>query len=84
MKCPKCGFNNKKESKICKKCGENLITEEPIWKPSLFWYIKVLIVIYVILIIIFFTLNHLLKPFMRTLPQDITPWLQKNEKSIKR
>ncbi len=82
MKCPNCGFENKQDVKICKKCGFSLIVE-PLWKPSLLWHIKVLVVIYLILTGVYFLLNHLLKPFMRQVPVEITPWLKKNE-NVKR
>ncbi len=76
MKCQNCGYINKSESKFCKKCGSQLIVE-PLWKPSLMWHIKILVIIYIILISLFFLLNYLLKPYMRQLPKEITPWLQK-------
>ncbi len=76
MKCQNCGFVNKPESKFCKKCGKPLVVE-PLWKPSLAWHLKVIAIIYICLILIFFLLNYLLKPFMRQLPPEITPWLQK-------
>ncbi len=79
MKCQNCGFVNKPEAKNCKKCGKPLIVE-PLWKPSFKWHLKVLAVIYVVLIVLFFLLNHLLKPYMRQLPAEITPWLHQNEK----
>ncbi len=76
MKCPYCNSENKPESKFCKKCGKSLIVR-PVWQPSWVWHLKVLTIIYVILILIFFLLNYLLKPFMRQVPKEITPWLQK-------
>ncbi len=76
MKCPNCNIENKPEAKFCKKCGQSLIIQ-PVWKPTWIWHIKVLLVIYVVLILLFFLLNNLLKPFMRELPKEITPWLQK-------
>ncbi len=79
MKCPKCNTENKPDAKVCKKCGNPLVVE-PLWKPSLVWHLKVLGIIYVCLIAIFFLLNWLLKPYMRKLPKEITPWLYKNEK----
>ncbi len=79
MKCQNCGFVNKPDAKICKKCSQPLIIE-PLWKPTLLWHLKVLGIIYVILMVVFFLLNHLLKPYMRQLPPEITPWLHQNEK----
>lgn len=78
MKCIHCGIMNKPEAKVCKKCGKPLIIE-PLWKPTLKWHLKVLAIIYVCLIIIFLLLNHMLKPFMRKLPAEITPWLQNEQ-----
>lgn len=77
-KCPHCGFVNKPDTKICKKCNKPLVIE-PLWKPDIKWYIKVLLIIYLFLIVLFLLLNHFLKPYMRKLPPEITPWLQKNE-----
>lgn len=75
MKCQYCGTENKQDAKICKKCGKPLVVV-PVWKPSLTWHLKVLGIIYVCLILLFFLLNYLLKPYMRKLPPEITPWLQ--------
>ncbi|OIO74606.1 MAG: hypothetical protein AUJ85_05220 [Elusimicrobia bacterium CG1_02_37_114] len=79
MKCPKCNAENKNDAKICKKCGTQIIVE-PLWKPSWKWHVKTLAIIYVFLIILFFLLNWLLKPYMRQLPKDVTPWLNKEVK----
>lgn len=76
MKCPNCDTENKPEAKVCKKCGQSLVIT-PVWKPSWFWHIKVLAIIYVVLIALFFLLNHILKPYMRELPKEIVPWIEK-------
>ncbi|MCX7957154.1 MAG: hypothetical protein N2643_04595 [Endomicrobia bacterium] len=78
IKCQYCGFVNKPETKICKKCNKPLVVE-PIWKPDIKWYLKVLGIIYLVLIGLFFLLNYLLKPYMRKIPPEITPWLQTDE-----
>lgn len=79
MKCPNCNTENKSEATTCKKCGQLLVVQ-PLWKPTWSWHLKVLTIIYVVLIGMFFLLNVLLKPYMRTLPKDITPWLVKADK----
>jgi len=83
MKCQKCGVENKPGAKFCKKCGSALIIT-PIWKPTWKWHLKTLIIIYVILIVVFFTLNFILKPYMRKLPSDITPWLNHQKTTEKK
>jgi len=81
MKCFKCGTENKDGAKVCKKCGSSLISQSiPVWQPTWKWHIKVLIIIYVSLIIVYFFLNWLLKPYMRKLPPEITPWLEQKKK----
>jgi antibiotic biosynthesis monooxygenase (ABM) superfamily enzyme len=75
MKCPKCQSENKDGVKTCKKCGTDL-SQPPLWKPTWQWHLRVLGVIYVVLIVVFFALNSLLKPYLRQIPKDITPWLK--------
>ena len=48
------------------------------WMPSLSWFCKTFIIIFSCLVIIFFTLNFLLKPYMRDIPMEVTPWLDKS------
>jgi len=55
--------------------AEKEIKENGPWMPSLKWMCKSFLVIMVCLIIIFFALNFLLKPYMREIPSEITPWL---------
>ena len=50
------------------------------WMPSLSWFFKTFIIIFSCLVIIFFTLNFLLKPYMRDIPMEITPWLDNYSK----
>lgn len=75
MKCPKCQSDNKEAAKSCRKCGEEFF-QVPLWRPSWRWHLITLSTVYTILIIIFFTLNHILKPYLRNIPKDITPWLK--------
>ncbi|OGS20877.1 MAG: hypothetical protein A2252_00580 [Elusimicrobia bacterium RIFOXYA2_FULL_39_19] len=75
MKCPKCNVENKEEAKVCKKCGTSLALK-PVWTPNWQWHAKTLGIIFGVLIILFFSLNALFKPYMRKLPKDITPWLK--------
>ncbi|MFA7073838.1 MAG: hypothetical protein WC234_01455 [Endomicrobiaceae bacterium] len=51
--------------------------KEHTWMPSLNWMGKMLIIIYVLIIIGFLSLNILLKPYMRNIPIELTPWLDK-------
>lgn len=83
MKCPKCHSENKEGSISCKKCGHDFSKSPNLWKPSWKWYIKTLGIIYAILIVVFFALNIILKPYMRQIPKDLTPWLKdtKNQKN---
>lgn len=80
MKCPKCNTENKDTAKFCKKCKfrfEEIQRTMQIWNPDWKWHLKTLGIIYVILIILYFSLNIILKPHMRKIPADVTPWLQK-------
>jgi len=79
MKCPKCQLDNKEGIKFCRKCGTDM-APTPLWKPSWKWHARTLVVIYVALIALFFTLNHVLKPYLRQIPKDITPWLKEMPK----
>jgi hypothetical protein len=45
------------------------------WAPTYKWFAKTAGIILAALIVIFFTLNIILKPYMRQLPPEITPWL---------
>ena len=51
------------------------LTGDNVWLPSLKWLIPVLIILYVVIIVIFFVTNYFLKPYMRDIPKEITPWL---------
>lgn len=52
--------------------------EEQTWMPSLKWLIKAFAIILVCIIIAFFVFNYLLKPYMRDIPMELTPWLDKS------
>jgi len=77
VKCPQCQADNKDQAKSCRKCGTNLQLP-PLWQPTWQWHIRTLGIIYVILIVLFFTMKSLLKPYVRHLPPDVTPWLHPN------
>jgi len=75
MKCSKCQIENKETAKACRKCGAELVLV-PLWRPTWKWHARTLVIIYGILLVAFFLLNHVLKPYMRQIPKDITPWLK--------
>lgn len=50
------------------------------WRPSYRWMGFAAGVILLFLIIVFFALNIILKPYMREIPASITPWLDKSKK----
>ena len=75
MKCPKCQYDNKEGSKECRKCGLEFVSDT-LWKPAWKWHLKTLAIIYSVLIVLFFVLNIVLKPYLRQIPKDITPWLK--------
>jgi uncharacterized OB-fold protein len=70
MKCPKCNFVNKPNAKFCVKCGYELLLKEKIWVPDAKWYIKTIIIIYVVLIILFVVASILLKPYVRNIVEN--------------
>ena len=76
MKCPSCATENKDNVLQCKKCGSALVV---MWAPTKAWHIRTLSVIYACLIVAFFLLSHLLKPYLREIPPDVTPWLKKSQ-----
>ena len=47
----------------------------PLWQPTWQWHRKTLLIVYAVLIVVFFIVKALLKPYVRQLPADITPWL---------
>lgn len=53
------------------------------WKPTYKWMGITAGVIFAVLVLAFFVLNIVLKPYMRQLPPEITPWLEKSTKEVK-
>ena len=83
MKCPSCGVENKDAAQNCKKCG-NAMVVQPLYAPTKEWHMKTLGVIYGVLIVVFFFLNWLLKPFLRHIPPEVTPWLHNADEMHKK
>ncbi len=52
--------------------------EKYTWKPDIKWLFKVLAAVYVSIIILFLIASFVLKPAVRHIPSEITPWLDKN------
>ena len=78
MKCPSCNAENKDTASNCKKCGGSM-TAQPLYALTKEWHLKTLAVIYGLLIVIFFFLNWLLKPYLRHIPPEVTPWLHNGD-----
>jgi len=82
MKCVACQTDNKDDAKVCRKCGLDL-KPPSLWRPTWGWHLRVLGVIYGILIVAYFCISYFLgkvvpEPYrMRTIPKEVTPWLQK-------
>jgi len=74
MKCPQCQVENKDQAKSCRKCGANLQLP-PLWQPTWRWHAKTLGIIYAVLIVLFLVMKSVLKPYIRHLPPEVTPWL---------
>lgn len=55
--------------------------EEKTWMPSLKWLSKYFFIIVLFIMASFFILNFLLKPYMRDIPMDVTPWLDKTSET---
>jgi len=66
------------ELKVAKEQSEHE-NNKYTWKPDVKWLIKTFVIVYAMIIILFFLLNFLLKPYMRQRPMEITPWLDKNK-----
>ena len=82
MHCPSCNVENKEEAKNCKKCGF-VLEVIPMWSPTWKWHAKTLGIIYVILTVVYFALSSFLKPYLRQIPPEVTPWLQSHDKMHK-
>lgn len=74
MKCPQCQIDNKDQAKACRKCGFNLQLP-PLWQPTWAWHRKALLIIYAIVLVAFGVAKVVLKPYVRKLPPEVTPWL---------
>jgi hypothetical protein len=74
IKCPTCSAENKDQAKACRKCGVNLQLQ-PLWRPTWAWHGRTLAIVYAIVIVVFFIVRAWLKPYVRQLPPDITPWM---------
>ena len=74
VKCPQCSAENKDQAKLCRKCGLNMQLP-PLWRPTWAWHGRTLMVIYAVVIVLFLLAHHGLKPYVRQLPADITPWM---------
>jgi len=48
----------------------------PLWQPTWAWHARTLLIIYACVIVAFFLTKIWLKPYVRDLPPEITPWLQ--------
>lgn len=79
MKCPSCNFDNKETAKNCKKCG-TVLNVVPMWSPTWQWHAKTLGIIYAALIVVYFLLNWFLRPYLRDIPPEVTPWLKEAQK----
>ncbi len=77
MRCTNCKTENKDSAKNCKKCGKQIVEIIPVWSPTWKWHAKTLGIIYISLIFVYFLINWLLKPYLRDLPPEVTPWLKK-------
>ena len=74
MKCPQCQVENKDQAKSCRKCGMELQLPT-LWQPTWEWHGKTLGIIYVVLIVLYLVMKSLLKPYIRHLSPEVTPWL---------
>lgn len=70
MRCPRCNFTNRPTAKFCVKCGYELLVQEKMWIPNAKWYLKTIIIIYVVLIILFIAASILLKPYVRDIVEN--------------
>ena len=63
-----------KEAKTQPVFEENNRKAAP-WQPTYKWFAKTAAIIFAALLLMFFVLNILLKPYMRKISPEITPWL---------
>lgn len=57
-------------------------SEEASWRPTWWWHVKTLLVIYVLLTVVFFVVDRFLSRLpephrLRDVPPEMTPWLKK-------
>ena len=52
--------------------------EEKTWMPTIKWLSINFVVIVLFVVVSFFVLNFLLKSYMRDIPMELTPWLDKS------
>jgi hypothetical protein len=52
-----------------------------VWKPTYSWYLRVFVIVFGLLLILFFILNIVLKPYMREINPELTPWLNNKQMS---
>lgn len=86
MKCLSCGQENKDSAKTCRKCQRELHVT-PAWFPDAAWHLKTLGIIYVCLIILYYSVSALLRtlprPYhLRNIPMETTPWLRPGAKHL--
>ena len=81
VRCSSCGSENKGKPKACRKCGYNL-SLPPLWIPNWKWHLKTLAIIYAVLTVGYFVVDHFLTQLpppmdVRDIPPEVTPWLKK-------
>lgn len=79
--CPQCNVENKDHAKACRKCGLHLQLP-PLWRPDWAWHRKTLIRIYAVVIVMFLIVRVWLKPYVRHLPAEITPWMHPHTQAV--
>lgn len=75
MICPSCQTENNSTSQNCKKCAASLLPAQA-WLPNWQWHGRALLIILVFLILAYLGLNSFLKPYVRDIPKEVTPWLK--------
>ena len=51
----------------------------PLWLPTWRWHLWTLGIIYAVLVVFFIVAKGVLKPYVRHLPPEITPWLHEGK-----
>ena len=83
MICPSCNTENKPEQQNCKKCAAPLALISA-WMPDWKWHARALAVILLILIAAYFAITGFLKPYLRNIPPEATPWLEKSKSQLEK